>query len=326
MKIEFYVPDNVVDSNFLQNAFPSFDKLKFEDKIGIKERRVSSSNQSSLELSIESCKKLFKGVEKSKIDFIIYCTQTPKHILPGNSSQLQYKLGLDLIPSFDYNLGCSGYVYGLAISKSLVNSGIAKNILLITSDTYSKYLNKLDKSNRSIFGDGASATIVDKELSSKIGEFVLGSDGSKFDNLIIKNGGGFNSYNHQAPLTEYGTDNFYTDNDLYMNGIEIFNWTIQLVPKLLTDTLKKNDLEIVDIDYFIFHQANSFMLNYLRNKLGIPENKFYNDLKDTGNTVSSTIPIALKKCFDKKVIGPNVNIMLVGFGVGLSWGATIIKL
>ena len=323
---EFYLPNNTINSTFLQSAFESFDKEKFENKIGIKERYVVDEEQSSLELSIRSCNKLFESFDKSKIDFIIYCTQTPKHILPGNSSQLQYKLGLESIPSFDFNLGCSGFVYGLSIAKAFIDSGIANCVLLVTSDTYSKYINEKDKSNRSIFGDGSTSTIIDKSLSNNIGEFVLGTDGSKFQNLIIENGGGFKKSTCNPELLKYGTDNFFTKNDLYMNGIEIFNFTIQLVPDLVEKTLIKNNLEKNEIDYFIFHQANSFMLNYLRKKIKIPKEKFYNNLEFSGNTVSSTIPIAIKLSQKEGKIKKGDKVMLVGFGVGLSWGATILKI
>tara|TARA_B110000003_G_scaffold276387_1_gene322588 strand:+ start:1648 stop:2631 length:984 start_codon:yes stop_codon:yes gene_type:complete len=326
IKTEYYLTEKVIDSNFLQDTFESFDKEKFENKIGIKERYVVSEDESSLELSIRSCKKLFESFDKSKVDFIVYCTQTPKHILPGNSSQLQHELGLESIPSFDFNLGCSGYVYGLSIAKAFIESGIANCVLLVTSDTYSKYINKKDKSNRSIFGDGSTATIIDKYLSRNIGKFILGTDGSKFQNLIIENGGGYKSSNCNPELLKYGTDNFYTKNDLYMNGIEIFNFTIQLVPDLVEKTLIKNNLEKNEIDYFIFHQANSFMLDYLRKKIKIPKEKFYNNLEFSGNTVSSTIPIAIKLSQKAEKIKKGDKVMLVGFGVGLSWGATILKI
>ena len=325
MKIEIYLPEKTINSSYLKKRFSSFNKEKFENKIGIYERRQSHFSQSSLELSINACKKLFEHIDKSDIDFIVYCTQTPKYILPGNSTQLQSSLKLDCVPSFDFNLGCSGYVYGLGISKSLIESGLAKNILLVTSDTYTKFINKQDKSNRSIFGDGSTCTLVDISLAKKMGKFVLGSDGSKHENLIIRNGGGYSKYENNAKIIEYGQDNFYTHNDLYMEGIEIFNWTIKKIPDLVKETLKKNLLRIDDIDYFIFHQANAYMLTYLRKKIRIPENKFHLNLEKTGNTVSSTIPIALKECFEKKLIKKNMKVMLVGFGVGLSWGATIIK-
>lgn len=326
IKTEYYLPERVIDSKFLTDTFESFDKEKFENKIGINERYIVDEEESSLELSIKSCKKLFESFDKSKVDFIVYCTQTPKHILPGNSSQLQYELGLESIPSFDFNLGCSGYVYGLSIAKAFIQSGIAKCVLLVTSDTYSKYINKKDKSNRSIFGDGSTSTIIDKSLSNNIGEFVLGTDGSKFQNLIIENGGGLKKSTCNPELLKYGTDNFFTKNDLYMNGIEIFNFTIHLVPELVEKTLIKNNLDKNDIDYYIFHQANSFMLDYLRKKIKIPSEKFYNDLKFSGNTVSSTIPIAINLSQKNGNIKKGDKVMLVGFGVGLSWGSTILKI
>ena len=223
-------------------------------------------------------------------------------------------------------MGCSGFIYGLAITKGLINSGIANNVLLVTSETYSKHLHPKDKANRTIFGDGAAAIVIEKSPEENIFEFSLGTDGSGFKNLIVPNGGLRNCYDSTAKEVEDDSGSIRTSNNLFMNGPEIFNFTIEAVPKLVTDVFEKNSLSLEDIDYVIFHQANKYMIEYLRKKIAIPKDKFYNNLLDTGNTVSTTIPIALKKCIEEKTIKKGDKVLLVGFGVGYSYGATIISI
>lgn len=325
--IEYYLPKGKLSSKDLTKVFVNFDADKVENKIGISNRYVVSESETTLDLAFEASKKILNKVDKDKIDFIILCTQTPDYFLPTGSCILQDRLGLSKSTgALDFNLGCSGYIYGMAITKGLITSGIAKNVLLITADTYTKFIHKNDKGNRSIFGDGASATIITKSETDEIGEFELGTDGSGYDKLIIKNGAGKNKYNDSAEIKTYGDNNQYTDNCIYMNGPEIFNFTIKNIPGLINSVLKKNNIELDDIDYYIFHQANKFMLDYLRRKIGIPEAKFHINLEQTGNTVSSTIPIALNQAIKDNKIQKESKVLIAGFGVGLSWGATVITL
>jgi 3-oxoacyl-[acyl-carrier-protein] synthase-3 len=265
-----------------------------------------------------------KNYDKESIDFVILCTQSPDYYLPTSACILQEKLNLPThVGAFDFNLGCSGYIYGLGIAKGLIESHISNRILFITSETYTKSINPLDKGNLTIFGDAAAATIIERSENEYILDFVFGTDGTGAQNLIIPNGGLRNRYDEDALLINE-KDNVRTANDLYMNGPEIFTFTIQRIPDLIHKTLKKNQLQIENIDYFIFHQANQYMLDYLRKKLNIPENKFFMDMRNTGNTVSSTIPIALQKSGNQLKQGDIV--LLAGFGVGYSWGATIIRI
>ena len=254
------------------------------------------------------------------------CTQSPDYFLPSTACILQHKLGIPTTAgAFDYNLGCSGCIYGLAIAKGLVVAGIAKNILLLTSETYNKYLHFSDKSYRSIFGDGAAACLISTEGMAEIGEFILGTDGSGADDLIVKTGA--SKYKHTTGLSvidDEGHEKF--DDYLYMNGGAIFNFTLEAVPAMIEQILDKNKIDKVQVDYYIFHQANKFMLNTIRKICELPKDKFYVNLEKTGNTVSSTVMIALKECLNKKTIKPGMNVMITGFGVGLSWGGCILKL
>lgn len=326
MIVKSYLPENVLSNNDLVNEFPSWDHIKFEKTVGIKERRIVDKTETALDLAFKACEKILLNFNKEKIDFLILCTQSPDYFLPTSACILQDRLGLSKdVGAFDFNLGCSGYVYGLSIVKGLLLSNQCENVLLVMSETYSKLIHPKDRTNRSLFGDGAAATIVTKNDALGIGSFVFGTDGSGSDNLIVKNGASRNK-GLDLELKTYGSNNTYTNSHLYMNGPDIFNFTLKNIPSLVKNCAIKNSMEINDIDYFIFHQANSFMLNVLRKKLKIDENKFYNDLEKTGNTVSATIPLALENAINTKKINDGDKIMLVGFGVGLSMAAVIIKL
>jgi 3-oxoacyl-[acyl-carrier-protein] synthase III len=326
-KIEYYLPEKILDNNHLANEFPGWNAQQIEEKVGIKERRIVAENETALDLAFKASEKVLKDFNKDDIDFIILCTQSPDYFLPTSACILQDKLNLsNNIGAFDFNLGCSGFVYGLALSKGLISIGAAKNILFVTAETYSKHIHPKDRSNRTIFGDGAAASIISTSEKENILNFELGTDGKGKNNLIVPNGGLRNKI--ESPPVEWIDDsgNFRSNNHLYMNGPEIFNFTIASVPDLVKNVLAKNNLTIEDVDYVIFHQANKYILDYLCKKIKIHAEKFYNNMLFTGNTVSSTIPIAIKDCLDNKIIKQGHKVMLVGFGVGYSWGATIITI
>jgi len=325
--IEYYLPEKIVTNDQLAKEFSDWSSEKIEKKVGIKERHIVRKDETALDLALVAGKKILKNHDKYKIDFLLFCTQSPEYYLPSGACILQDKLGLrEDIGAFDYNLGCSGFVYGLALAKSLITSRIAISILLITSETYTKYIHLKDKSNRTIFGDAAAATIIEKSEEEHIGEFVLGTDGSGYGNLIVPNGGLRNRYDSNAKEIDEGSGSIRTDNNLYMNGPEIFNFTIKAVPKVVSETLKKNNTTLNEIDYVIFHQSNKYMNEYLRKKINIPKDKFCENLLLKGNTVSNTIPIAIKDSLDNNSIKKNDRVLLVGFGVGYSWGGTIITI
>ena len=326
--ISVYFPEKKLTNSFLSDSFPEWSVDKIGIKTGIDSRYISSDDEFASDMAIKAAQNLFaeNNLTPSTIDFIILCTQSPDYFLPTTACIIQNKLGIPTSAgAFDFNLGCSGYIYGLAIAKGLILAGIAKNILFITAETYTKHIHPSDKSNRTIFGDAATATLVSADDGfATIGNFEMGTDGKGAENLIVKRGG--MKYPHnlatKADLDEYG--NAINDNYLYMNGPEIFNFTSLMVPSLVNNLISKSNLHIEDIDIFIFHQANKFMLNHLKKKISIPDEKFYVDMFDCGNTVSSTIPIALKRAIENNKIGKNNKVLLAGFGVGYSWGATIV--
>ncbi len=325
--IEYYLPEQILTNDQLSKEFPAWSSEKIEKKVGIRERHIVKEDETALDLALEAGKKILNNYDKDKIDFLLFCTQSPEYYLPSGACILQDKLGLrESIGAFDYNLGCSGFVYGLALAKSLIATKIASSILLITSETYSKHIHPKDKGNRTIFGDAAAATIIERSEEKHIGEFVLGTDGSGYKNLIVPNGGLRNRYNPNAQEIDDGSGSSRTNNNLYMDGPEIFNFTIKTVPKVVSETLEKNNTTLDKIYYVIFHQSNKYMNEYLRKKINIPKNKFCENLLLKGNTVSTTIPIAMKDSLDNNSIKRNDIVLLVGFGVGYSWGGTIITI
>lgn len=322
--IEYVYPDKKISNEDLSAIFPNYDFKKFEEKVGVK-NRYWVDEETALDLAVKACEKLFINFERQEIDYILYCTQSPEYFLPTTACILQNKLGIKKsIGALDFNLGCSGFAYGVSLAKGLISSGQAKNILLVTAETYSRYLHPLDRSNRTIFGDAAAATLISYDERDGIGEFLFGTDGSGADNLIVKNGCSKFPFDANATEIIYGTDNVYTDNHLYMNGPEVFNFTNEVIPDFTQQLLIKNDIKINDVDQFVFHQANAFMLNFMRKRLKIAIEDFFIDLEDGGNTVSCTIPIALKKYTEN--IESEKIIVIVGFGVGLSWSGGLVRI
>lgn len=324
--ISSYLPSSVIDNSTIADKFPEWSAEKVAKKLGINQRHIAGDNEFSSDMAISAAKKLFEAhsINPKDIDFVIFCTQSPDYLLPTTACIIQDKLNIPISAgAIDFNLGCSGYVYGLAIAKGLICTGVAKNILFLTAETYSKYLHPSDKSNMTIFGDGATATLISNEGFGEILNFSLGSDGSGAENLIVKSGG----IKHRDKINDLQFDdkgNPISSDFLYMNGSEIFNFTLEMVPILVDNTLSKNNINFDKINYFVFHQANNYLLGFLRKKMKIPEEKFLYYIEDVGNTVSSTIPLTIENYLNNKTLSGNV--LLAGFGVGYSWGGTIIKI
>ena len=323
--ISYYLPEAILSNDLINQEFPEWDIEKISSKTGIDSRHISASDEFSSDMAVKAAEKLFTehNLDKSTIDFLLFCTQSPDYFLPTTACIIQEKLGLKTsIGALDFNLGCSGFVYGLSLAKGLIVAGMAKNVLLITSETYSKFIHPKDKSNKTIFGDAAAATLVSCESGfCSIGDFVFGTDGKGAENLIVKQGG------MRFPISSDNIDvsdefgNVRNDKNLFMNGTEIFNFTGEFVPKLTEAILEKSNLTKDDVDLFIFHQANKYMLNHLRKKIKIPEEKFFISMQHCGNTVSSTIPIALYEAQKQGSLTSCRNLILAGFGVGYSWAA-----
>lgn len=315
------LPARTVSSEELAREFPEWGIDKIVEKTGIHTRHIAGPDECASDLAFAAAKRLFdEGVcSPADVDFLLLCTQSPDYFLPSTACLLQHRLGLPTrCGALDFNLGCSGFVYGLSLAKGLIETNAARTVLLITAETYSKYLKPEDKGVRTIFGDGAAATLVRAEPAERayIDSFVFATDGSGADKLIVKCGG------LRQPVT--------SDDDagrwLHMNGPEVFNFTLKSVPPLVDAVLTRAEIGLDGIDRFVFHQANAFMLESLRKKVGIPAERFCVEFAQCGNTVSATIPIVLEAAMRDGRILPGQRVLLVGFGVGYSSAGCVIRM
>lgn len=311
--------DEIVDARFIK-------------KIGVESRHVSAADESSGDLAFAAAEKLFAEYEldRHETDFILLCTQHPDYQMPHTAAHLQSRLGLKKsVGTLDIALGCSGYVYGLAIAKSFIETGLAKKILFLTSSVYTKYINMRDTSTRPLFGDGATATWIEAvdESEPSLNAFVFGSDGSRYDKLIIPVGG--SRHTPRSTPEIFATDenkNYRSNYEVFMDGMAITYFTLREVPKLVDDVLNAANLTRADLDYCIFHQANKFMMTYLRDKAGLNDVPFHNDITATGNIVSGSVPLAIEQVVKSSGSKNLRRVMLAGFGVGLSWAGCIADL
>jgi 3-oxoacyl-[acyl-carrier-protein] synthase-3 len=327
-----YIPEGKLSNADLARLYPAWPAEKIFEKTGIQSRGIAGPSETASDLAYAAALKLFaQGViQPTEVDFVILCTQAPDHILPTTACILQDRLGIPTSAgALDINLGCSGYVYGLSLAKGLIETGAARCILLLTADTYSKYIHPMDKSVRTLFGDGATATalVADETQRDSIGPFVFGTDGSGAKHLIVP-AGGFRRPADAASAEEVldASDNVRSANHLHMNGAEVMTFTLREVPRSVDALLTKAGLTMQDIDHFVLHQANRFMLESLRKKLKIPADRMPIHLEEVGNTVSSTIPLTLHAMLKQGQLKSSKRLMLIGFGVGLSWSACILTI
>lgn len=319
-RIEYYLPEMVEENP------PN----RLRKKTGIFRRHICAENEIASDLAVRAAEKvLASGIDRNKVEMLLLCTQSPDYFLPTTACILQDKLRLSkFCGAMDYNLGCSGYIYGLSIAKGLIESGQVQNVLLLTAETYSKYINEQDHSVKPLFGDGATATFiegVDTDVPGLDG-FVFGTDGSGYKNLIVPAGGmacPYDKADTAEEADEYG--NVRTAFNIHMNGNAISGFALEAVPDTVNKILQKTHKTKDDIGYFVFHQANRFMLEYLQQKCDLLDYPYWNDVEEYGNTVSSSIPIALADMLAKDR-PQNPVIMSIGFGVGLSWGGCLMNI
>lgn len=329
--IATHLPERVLSNDQLAELYPSWPAAKIFDKTGIHERRIAGEDETAADLAYAAAARLFEtgAVARDEVDFLIFCTQAPDHVLPTSACILQHRLGLPTrVGALDINLGCSGFVYGLSLAAGLIASGAAATILLLTADTYSKFIHPKDKSVRTLFGDGAAATLIrtgDLDGTAGIGPFVFGTDGSGAGDLIVEAGAARlpRSVDTAQEVTD-ATGNVRSRDNLYMNGGAVLNFTLREVPRAVAALLAKTGTATKDYDKFVLHQANKFMLDALGKKLAVPPERLSRHFERIGNTVSSTIPFVLEREMADGACFPGTRMMLVGFGVGLSWAAASI--
>lgn len=326
--IETHLPARVLGNDELAALYPSWPADKIVDKTGIRERRIAARDETAADLAFAAASKLFDSgaCARDEVDFLILCTQAPDYILPTTACLLQDRLGLPRsIGALDVNLGCSGFVYGLSLAAGLIAAGAASNVLLLTADTYSKYIHPGDKSVRTLFGDGAAATLVSAGDGS-IGPFVFGTDGSGGGDLIVE-AGGFRAPRDAdtALAVEDAQGNTRSREHLFMHGANVMNFSLREVPRTFARLLELTGADANAVDYVVLHQANKFMLDALQRKLRLSAAKVPRRYEDIGNTVSSSIPFVLARMREDGQMTPGTHLMLIGFGVGLSWaGASVV--
>jgi 3-oxoacyl-[acyl-carrier-protein] synthase-3 len=321
--IEYHLPEAILTNDELARVIPDWTPEKIAAKVGIVERRIAAPGECASDLAVAAAQKLFASgaCRPEEVDYLLFCTQSPDYFLPTTACILQDRLGLPTSAgALDFNLGCSGFVYGLSLARGLVETGQATNVLLLTADTYSKFLHEQDRGVRPLFGDAAAATLIQGRSYAPaghlpwIGPFVFGTDGQGAPNLIVTAGG------MRTP-----TPGPRAPAHLTMNGPAIFTFALKAVPRAVRALLERAEVTLDDVDLFVFHQANAYMLEHLRARLEIPAEKFVVAMSHVGNTVSSTIPIALKEAMTRDLLPPDRLVLLVGFGVGYSWSATLIR-
>lgn len=325
--LAYSLPEKVLTNADLAKEFPEWTEEKIMKKLGIAERHVVTENETASDLAVTAAEKLFADfqTDRETVDYLIFCSQSPDYILPTTACLVQQRLGLaNYIGAIDVNLGCSGWIFGLSLAKGLVLGGMAKRVLLLTAETYSKYLHPRDKGNRTIFGDGAAATLIGTEGFAEIGDFSFGTDGNGAENLIVKTGGA----RQRTRLDDLQFDVFgnpKSSDYLYMSGAEILNYTLDRIPGLISEVLLKNCCAIDDIDLHVYHQANKYIANLQRVKMKIAPEKYYCCFEHMGNTVSSTIPIALKEAMNDGSIQSGFKVLSVAQGLGYSWGGVMLQ-
>jgi len=325
--ISYYLPENVLTNEDLALQFPEWSVEKIISKIGIKERHIAGIEETASDLAVNAAEKLIAeyGIDRNTIDYVILVTQSPDYFLPTTACLIQDRLGLPTsIGAIDVNLGCSGFIYGISLAKGLILGEMAENVLLLTAETYSKHIHPKDKGNRTIFGDAAAATLISTNGFAEIKKFSFGTDGRGAENLIVKTG----AFRCREKLNDFYFDEYgnpKSSDYLFMDGAEILKYTLDYFPASVNDTLAKNNLELNDVDLFVFHQANKYIMDLLRKKMKIDEDKYYRFYANVGNTVSSTIPIALKEALNDGSLEGKKNVLLAAPGLGYSWGGSVLE-
>jgi 3-oxoacyl-[acyl-carrier-protein] synthase-3 len=319
--ISVHFPEQRETNEQLQAAFPDWDLPLIEEKTGIRCRYIAADDETASDLAVNAAEKLFAehGIERGEIDFVLLCTQTPDYPLPTTACLIQQRLGLKQnCGALDFNLGCSGFVYGMAMAEGLIQSGAAKKILLLTAETYSKYIDSQDRSLRTIFGDAAAATLVQARETPSLRCFQFGTDGSGADTLLVADGGARRETQALKPRHRKRWKS-----RLYMDGPSLLSFTVVAVPNLIDEVLAAAKLTAAQIDLYLLHQATRKMLEQLQTRLGLNEERLPIRLEDGGNTVSCTLPILIAELRKEGKLTVGHRTMLIGFGVGWSWAGCI---
>jgi len=328
--IAYHLPERVLNNNDLMLENPSWDMAFAGNRAGVHERHIAGENETALDMANTACQQLFEACPglRTTVDGLIFCTQSPDHIMPPNSCILHGLLELpDDVFTFDFNHACSGYIYGLALAQGLVESGFATNILLVTADTYSKYIGDKDRATRILFGDAAAVSwIASASNSDGVIDIQCSTSGKGYERFIIPAGGNrLPSSEETKQSYKDASGNYRSAENIHMDGMGVLAFVNTKVPPQIRDVLSRNQMTLDDIDLFVFHQASNLALDSLTRLMGIDSAKVFRNLEKIGNTVSASIPIALKQALELGRIQQGNTVLLSGFGVGLSWATAIVK-
>jgi len=319
--IAVHFPERIETNDQLRAEHPEWHIDTVAQKTGISQRYIAAEGECASDLAVKAAEKLFRqhDVDPASVDYLLLCTQTPDYPLPTTACLLQQRLGLrQSIGAIDFNQGCSGFVYGVSLAEGLICSGAVKRVLLITAETYSKYIHETDRSLRTIFSDAAAATLIDASDQQTLRGFRFGTDGSGADTLMATEGGARPASDAHKPRHRKRWPS-----NLYMDGPSLINFTVGAVPLLVDQILEAAELTSADIDLYLMHQATWKMLDMLQQRLGLNDDQMPIRLSNVGNTVSSTIPILIDQLRTDGRIRPDRQNMLVGFGVGWSWAGCV---
>lgn len=325
------VPKNAVDN--LKNESGLFAQQELRntvDTTGIRFRRIATPGVCSSDLCHAAAERMFSDmdIDRSSIDVLVFMSQTPDFRQPATATILQHRLGLQTsTAAFDINLACSGYIFGLSTAYSYCSQTGINRVLLLVGETLSRIVSEKDRATSLLFGDGATATLIEKDESGTEAFFSLNTDGSRYQALCIEGGG----YRYPSSIStleyiEYPDGSERNREHLYMDGIEVFNFTMREVPKDIKKLLEAADFSIDNIDYIIFHQANKIITDFIVKKLNIPSYKSIYSLYRYGNTSAVSIPLTIVSEMKNELTQTQVNLLLSGFGGGLSWGSALIPI
>jgi len=312
------LPKVTLTNDDLIEKFPNWDFDRLGERAGVLSRQVVADNETAYDLALNAARNLLKKNKnfKNNIGALLYCTSSPDYPIPGDAARLSYDLGFSENQFvLDVNSGCSAYPYLLSLANGLIATNITKNVIVVTSDTYSRWINPSDRSTRILFGDGAAASLIVPDVETF--HPVFGSKGDFYDRFWVKSGGARNKINVHSVNED--------DRFIKMEGLKVLSFFNSKIPDLVVEVCEMNGKNLDDIDAFIFHQASRVALDGIQRALNIPNSKMVRCYQQTGNLVSSSVPFAINFAKQRGIITEGNLVLLCGFGVGLSWGATLIK-
>jgi 3-oxoacyl-[acyl-carrier-protein] synthase-3 len=324
--IEYQLPSRIVKNEELSALHPSWNMERVALCTGVNERRWCTEDETALDLAEAACRKLARRADLSKVGALLFCTQNPDYVIPHNAALLQHRLGLPLsIAAIDYSLACSGFLYGLYLADALVRAGGSREVLLVTAETYSKLMNPGDRGPTTVFGDGAAVTLISHGAPS-VGHFITGTDGGQAQCFMVAAGGARKP--HSAATSQSSQDAFGNVRSLEqisMNGAGLLDYFKQVLPDCVQRLLCGAQITMNEVDLVVLHQASIVAMDLMFKALGVPAQKRYRNLSRVGNTISASIPIALRDAELEGVLRPGMVVLAVAFGAGLSWGGCLVR-